>query len=105
MVNPMTIVKQLMTSKGRNELANQMLSNLPQDTRDYLLKYKNNPMKGIEEGVRDGKISQKEISQLRPLFQKAKMFGIRVPMEKLDEIESLTKNNNGNNNNSRFSIF
>lgn len=105
MVNPMTIVKQLMTSKGRNELSNKMLSNLPKDTRDYLFKYKNNPMKGIEEGVRDGKISQKEISQLRPLFQKARMFGVRVPMEKLNEIEALTKNNNGNNNKGRFSIF
>lgn len=107
-INPIQIAKQLMTSKGRDELANQMLSNLPQETRNYLLKYKTNPMKGIEEGVKEGKISQKEISQLRPFFQKARMFGIRLPMDKLDEIEQLAKNNSnfGNSNSNKgFKIF
>lgn len=101
-MNPFQIIKQLMTSNGRNELANMMLSRLPQDTRSYLLKYKQNPMKGIEEGVRAGKIGQKEISQLRPLFTKARMLGVRVPMDKLAEIEKLAQNNNANNG---FSIF
>ena len=103
-MNAMQVAKQLMTEKGRNELANQMLGKLPQDTREYLLKYKNNPMKGIEEGVKNGKITEKEISQLRPLIEKARMFGIRIPINKLNEIEQLAKQNKNNNGNT-FSIF
>lgn len=103
-MNALNIAKQLMTEKGRNELANQMLNKLPKDTRDYLLKYKNNPMKGIEEGVRNGKISEKEISQLRPLIEKARMFGIRIPIDKLNEIEQLAKTQKKSNGNT-FSIF
>ena len=102
-INPIQIAKQLMTSKGRDELANQMLSQLPQDTRNYLLKYKNNPMRGIEEGVREGKITDKEIAQLRPMFEKARMFGVRVPVDKLNEIEQLAKSTPKNNNG--FKIF
>ena len=102
-INPIQIAKQLMTSKGRDELANQMLSQLPQDTRNYLLKYKNNPMRGIEEGVRNGKITDKEIAQLRPMFEKARMFGVRVPIDKLNEIEQLAKTTPKNNNG--FKIF
>lgn len=102
-INPIQIAKQLMTSKGRYELANQMLSQLPQDTRNYLLKYKNNPMRGIEEGVREGKITDKEIAQLRPMFEKARMFGVRVPVDKLNEIEQLAKTTPKNNNG--FKIF
>ena len=104
-MNPLQIAKQLMTEKGRNELANQMLSKLPQDTRDYLLKYKNNPMKGIEEGVRNGKISEKEINQFSPLVEKARMFGVRIPIDKLNEIEQLARQNKNNNNGNTFSIF
>lgn len=103
-INPIQIAKQMMTSSGREQLANQMLNQLPSDTRTYLMKYKNNPLKGIEEGVKDGKISQKEISQLRPLFEKARLLGIRLPKEKLDEIENLAKNNN-NKNTTNFKIF
>ena len=104
-INPIQIAKQLMTSSGREQLANQMLGQLPQDTRNYLMKYKNNPMKGIEEGVRDGKITEKEISQLRPVFEKARMFGVRLPMNKLDEIEQLAKQTPKGNTGSNFKIF
>lgn len=100
-INPMQLINSLMSNSGRENLANMMLSKLPPDTREYLIKYKNNPMKGIEEGVRNGKITEKEIKQLRPIFEKARMFGIRLPIDKLDEIEKLTKNKSSD----RFSIF
>ena len=105
-INPLQVAKQLMTSSGREQLANQMLGQLPPDTRNYLLKYKNDPMRGIEEGVRDGKITDKEIGQLRPVFEKARMFGVRVPIDKLNEIEQLAKSTpKGNNSNNGFKIF
>ena len=103
-VNLMQVAKQLMTSSGREQLANQMLGQLPSDTRTYLMKYKNNPIKGIEEGVKDGKITDKEIAQLRPVFEKARMFGVRVPIDKLNEIEQLAKST-PKGNNSNFKIF
>lgn len=101
-MNLAQILKQLSTSDGREQLTNLMLQKLPQSTRQYLFMYKNNPMKGIEEGVRTGKITDKEIQQLKPLFKKARMFGIKLPLDKLNEIENLAKQNKGNNS---FSIF